>query len=155
MGGTPCIMRGVLSVRKENERMSDIGDSRPISVGMAPDLVAKNLVSGVKAAEIVAILGRGGWSRDDAVDLVYKVECEVRSARRYAAKRRMWIGAAWCAGGILITVFVVPMAMKGGFLYLPYGAIIYGAFDVIRGLVEWVGNRNPERPSFVSGRPAG
>ena len=64
-------------------------------------------------------------------------------------------GAAWCAGGVLVTVFIVPAAAKGGFFYLPYGAIIYGAYDVIRGLVEWIGNRNPERPSLVSGRPAG
>jgi len=135
--------------------MSDIGASRAISVGMAPDLVTKNLVSGVKAAEIIAILARGGWSKDDATDLVYKVECEVRFARRYVANRRMLIGAAWCAGGILVTVFVVPAAAKGGFFYLPYGAIIYGAYDMIRGLVEWIGNRNPERPSLVSVLPGG
>jgi hypothetical protein len=124
--------------------------NRGISVEVAPDIVEKNLISGVRAGEVVSILTTAGWSQDEAADLVYAVNRQVRFAKRYAAKRRVWIGAAILIVGTTVTIASFFAVGKIGFIFIAYGAVIYGAFDVIMGLVQWVRNRDPERPTLLS-----
>ena len=58
--------------------------------------------------------------------------------RQMAARRKMLYGAAWAFGGIMVTAFSYQAAAgAGGGTYLvAWGAILYGAIQIFRGLAE-------------------
>ena len=55
-----------------------------------------------------------------------------------AAKRDMIVGALWCIGGLAVTFFSYYFAKNGSKYVLAYGAILFGAFQGIRGLVNYL-----------------
>ena len=57
-------------------------------------------------------------------------------ARAAANKRILW-GAAWCLGGILVTVLSYAAAANspaGGTYFIAWGAILFGAIQIFRGM---------------------
>jgi hypothetical protein len=120
------------------------------SVDVAAQAIAHELVAGKRPEAIVSDLVGTGWPQDHATEFVHQVNKAIRTARRDAGKKRIWVGAAWCVGGLLVTVISMAAASNGGTYLLAWGAIIFGAYDMIRGLVAWAGNREPPRPSLLS-----
>jgi hypothetical protein len=57
---------------------------------------------------------------------------------REAAQRDMLIGAALCAGGIIVTVVTYSMvADSGGTYFIMWGPAIFGAYRFVRGMVRY------------------
>lgn len=54
------------------------------------------------------------------------------------AKKDMWAGLLWCAGGLLVTYLSYYFASAGSKYIIATGAILYGAFQGIRGLVVYL-----------------
>ena len=53
------------------------------------------------------------------------------------AKRNMVVGGLWCVGGIAVTAVTYSGASDGGGHYVvAWGAIIFGAIQFVRGLVQ-------------------
>jgi hypothetical protein len=131
-------------------------DTKPVepqpedAINTAAQAIARELVAGKQPATVVSELVGAGWAQDHASDFVHQVNSAIRSARRNAGKKQMWIGAAWVAGGVLVTVISYAAASKGGTYLLAWGAVIFGAYDMIRGLVTWMSNREPKPPSLLS-----
>ena len=46
------------------------------------------------------------------------------------------IGALWMAGGIIATVIGYSAAAPGGSYFIFWGAIIFGAVDIFRGMAK-------------------
>lgn len=60
-----------------------------------------------------------------------------RSIRKRKAKKDIWIGAAWCFGGLAISIFTYTMAMeRGGSYFMTWGAVVFGGVQMIRGLIN-------------------
>jgi hypothetical protein len=54
-------------------------------------------------------------------------------------------GILWVAGGGAVTAgshYAAAYQGEGGFVILAWGAIIFGIYDFIRGLVEWLRYRD-------------
>jgi len=64
---------------------------------------------------------------------------ELYSGAREAAKKRMIRGLLWLAGGGGISFLLYLQAsIGGGFYFVFYGAMIWGAIDFFIGLASWV-----------------
>jgi hypothetical protein len=120
------------------------------AVNAAAQAIARELVAGKQPAMIVSELVGAGWAQEHATDFVHQVNTAIRSARRNAGRKQMWVGAAWIVGGVLVTVISYAAASRGGTYLLAWGAVIFGAYDMIRGFVTWVSNREPRPPSLLS-----
>lgn len=60
----------------------------------------------------------------------------VARAAREAATRNIWFGGLICAVGIVVTVVSYSAAAEGGGRYVvAWGAVVFGGFRFIRGLV--------------------
>lgn len=135
---------------------SEQADAKPIesqpddAVNTAAQAIARELVAGKQPSTIVSELVGAGWAQEHAADFLYQVNVAIRSARRNAGRKQMWIGAAWVAGGVLVTVISYAVASRGGTYLLAWGAVIFGAYDLIRGFVMWVSNREPQPSSLLS-----
>lgn len=57
-------------------------------------------------------------------------------SKKEKAKNDMIYGALWCGGGILVTAITYSAASGGGRYFAAYGAIIYGGYQFIRGLIN-------------------
>lgn len=55
-----------------------------------------------------------------------------------AARRNMWVGGAWCAGGIAVTAYTYTAASGGGTYVVAWGAIIFGGFQFLKGLAKFM-----------------
>jgi hypothetical protein len=55
-----------------------------------------------------------------------------------AAQRNMWVGGAWCAGGVAVTAYTYTAASGGGTYVVAWGAIIFGGWQFVRGLIAFL-----------------
>lgn len=53
-----------------------------------------------------------------------------------AGRKNMMHGALWCIGGIIVTALTYRAAAKGGVYLIAWGAIVFGAIQFFRGLVQ-------------------
>lgn len=74
-----------------------------------------------------------GLDENSATIVVDNLEQQIEDARKAKANKDMLYGALWCVGGIVVTV-VSMAAGRGGII--AYGAIIFGAIQFIRGLMN-------------------
>ena len=69
-----------------------------------------------------------------------------RVDRKKAYLRAMLIGAGMVALGLGITVGSVALASMGnggGYYFITWGLVIFGAINFFRGLMGWLNNRTP------------
>jgi hypothetical protein len=62
----------------------------------------------------------------------------IEDPARVAANKRVFWGAAWCLGGLFVTVLSYAAAANspvGGTYIVAWGAIIFGAIQIFRGIV--------------------
>ncbi len=60
-------------------------------------------------------------------------------------KNILW-GAIWCGGGTVVTVVTYSIASGGGTYLVAWGAIIFGAIQLIRGLMQLQDAKPPLTP---------
>lgn len=61
-----------------------------------------------------------------------------RTIRKRKAKKDIWIGGAWCFGGLAISIGTYAMASeRGGSYFMAWGAVLFGGFQLIKGLINY------------------
>ena len=134
-----------------------------IAQTIPPDVsafITQELTSGKSRAAIVDQLVASGWDADQARSVVAKApiprsallgiaspESPAPQASTYgpnrASKRdrhaqglhRITIGFLWCFGGLAVSGITYYMAtVNGGVYVVAWGSILWGAFDMLRGL---------------------
>lgn len=75
----------------------------------------------------------------DAEKLVNLTVDEKRKekTKKEKAKNDILYGTLWCGGGLLVTAITYFNASGGGRYYVTYGAIIYGGYQLIKGLINY------------------
>jgi hypothetical protein len=48
----------------------------------------------------------------------------------------MFVGALWCIGGIVVTAVTYSAAQEGGTFVIAWGAIVFGAWQFLKGFVQ-------------------
>lgn len=91
--------------------------------------VARQLLPILVLRELVA--GRAGPSATDGPDAP-----TASHAPAEARSRDLLVGALWLGGGLAVTVISYSAASGGGRFVVTTGAIVYGAFRVLRGLTS-------------------
>jgi hypothetical protein len=95
------------------------------------------LRQGRSQPQAAAELQRTGLDSATATAIVVKVDMfrnVMRDAYRKAGMKNVGIGLLWCIGGILVTAITYSMASGGGTYFVAWGAVVFGAFQAIRGL---------------------
>ncbi len=55
-------------------------------------------------------------------------------------KRNMLVGGLWCGGGLAVTLYTHATASGGGTYVVAWGAIIFGGWQAIKGLAQYMGS---------------
>jgi len=76
--------------------------------------------------EVTKALMDQGLDEDSACIVVDNLENEIHKAKKESANKDILWGSIWCAGGIIFTVADIG--------YIFWGAIVFGGFQLIRGL---------------------
>jgi hypothetical protein len=99
-------------------------------------------LSGKKSPQAVEKLLVGqGASLEYARTVVKDAQYAVKKARRENSKKRMTRGLIWTIVGVVITCGTYAFADSlGGKYVLLYGAIGFGFFDFMAGLIGWLAN---------------
>ena len=117
--------------------------------------VAQSLAEGRDKGGLTKELVKQGWSKEMAAQFVGDIEQELKErAEEYKRtpegrqvmaskyKRHMLYGILWAAGGLAVTIATYEAASEGGWFIVAWGAIIFGIYDFVRGLVEWLRYRD-------------
>jgi hypothetical protein len=117
-------------------------------------VVSNQLAAGKSKASIVKKMVKQQIPEEVAAGIVDQVQRAISEyetspeGRRAYAKmhaRHMVYGALWVVGGTAVTLITYGAASSGGGTYIvAWGAILYGLFDFIRGLIGW--NKYREKP---------
>lgn len=108
--------------------------------------INERLSKGETSQEIIQSLVAEGWEQKVAKDYVNEIISVFPTWRESMKKlnlKRMGTGALFTALGVGITAFTYSAASEeGGSYYVTYGFVIYGVYDLIRGLIGWMKYRN-------------
>jgi hypothetical protein len=100
--------------------------------------IARRLAGGANPDHIVASMVEQGYTRDEAAGIVGHVNIQYRQAMAKAGRKRILIGFLWAAGGGAVTAFTYLSSTNGGTYVVAWGAMIFGVYDMIRGLIVWM-----------------
>lgn len=106
------------------------------------EFAAERMRAGVGEGQIEQELVDKGLQPQDAKTVVQNLADARSAAVRSAAKKNMLFGALWCIGGTVITVWTYQAAANnpgGGSYVVAWGAIIFGAIQFFRGLMQSAG----------------
>ena len=93
--------------------------------------------SGTTAGTTARItLTNAGMPERQAADIVHGLTTRIAEEKRKQANKDILRGALWCGGGLIVTMVTYSMASGGGSYVVAWGAIIFGAIQLIRGLVN-------------------
>ena len=101
---------------------------------------AANLMVNEKksAAETKEALINQGLSNESAKAVVENLEKQIKETKKERAGKDMMYGALWCIGGIMVTAVTYTSATGGGTYVVAWGAILFGAFQFVSGLFNFV-----------------
>jgi len=91
------------------------------------------------AYEVRNALIEMGLDTDSAVTVVKNIENEVSKSKQSQANKDILFGSLWLAGGTLVTVISMSSASGGGRYIITWGAILFGAIQLIKGLINKAG----------------
>jgi len=97
---------------------------------------AEKMEGGASGQEVQSMLVGEGLDQDTAAAVVANLERIRFEAIRAAGKKNMLSGALWCIGGIIVTAATYGAASPGGTYLVAWGAILFGAIQFLRGLVQ-------------------
>lgn len=92
--------------------------------------------NGVSESQMKSDLVDQGLSPADAETVVTNVAAEMKKAKKKGGQKDMLYGALWCVGGIVVTIATYSAASNGGTYVVAYGAIIWGAIQFFKGLIN-------------------
>lgn len=97
--------------------------------------IARDLQKGHRTTSISTRLVDAGVDKETAWRLVKDVDNAIGAAKRAEAKKNILHGAFWCGGGCIVTILTYAAASRGGGggYVVAWGAIIFGAIQMIRG----------------------
>ena len=84
-------------------------------------------MEGRTPAQAIKVLRKEGHSEKSAQELIAQVKAEIGPTNGRGGGRDIVIGALWCIGGTIATIY------SDYFIF--WGAIVFGAFQLIRGAV--------------------
>jgi hypothetical protein len=96
----------------------------------------QQLQSGRSTTTAVLTLTSAGVNEKDATDFVIAANKRITEAKRKQASRDILYGSLWCGGGLIVTMVTYGMATGGGSYMVAWGAIIFGAIQLFRGLAN-------------------
>jgi len=99
-------------------------------------MAAEQMQQGATGPQIQAVLVERGLDAESAAVVVADLTKMRREAKRGAGVKNMIFGALWCIGGTVVTVATYSAASNGGSYVVAWGAIIFGAFQFLGGLVQ-------------------
>jgi hypothetical protein len=104
------------------------------------DFAATLMRAGNKDKVVVAQLVERGLSEEQANIVVKNLKQARSKAYTQAGMRDMAIGAVICIIGIVVTVGTLSAARSngGGSYVVAWGAILFGAAQFLRGVVNWL-----------------
>ncbi|MEI6140569.1 MAG: hypothetical protein WCP85_14975 [Mariniphaga sp.] len=77
-----------------------------------------------------------GLDAKNANEIVTDLEDRIKDGKKQGAHRDLFWGAVWCFGGIKFTILSYSAASNGGVYYIFYGAIIYGVWRFLKGIIK-------------------
>jgi hypothetical protein len=102
------------------------------------EFAAQQMEEGLSEGQIRVLLTENGLDHESAAIVVTNLTRMRSEAIGAAGKREMLYGALWCVGGTAVTIGTYAAAFKGGPFIIAFGAIIFGAIQFFRGLVQWL-----------------
>lgn len=87
-------------------------------------------------AETKAAIISNGISEEIATLVVSNIIRQIKEAKTERAKKDITYGAIWCVGGIIVTAVTYSAASGGGTYVVAWGAILIGAIQLIKGLLN-------------------
>lgn len=88
------------------------------------------------AYEVRNALIQRGLDAETAAIVVKNVETEASKSKQSQADKDILFGSLWLAGGTIVTVVSMSSASGGGRYIITWGAILFGAIQLIKGLVN-------------------
>lgn len=117
--------------------MENLNDDQKQAVKQIYQYAADLMVKQKKSAnETKKALIDQGLDEKSASTVVINLEKQIQNAKKERANKDMLYGALWCIGGIIITVITYSAASGGGTYVIAWGAILFGAIQFIKGLVN-------------------
>ena len=105
------------------------------------EYAAQLVGAGNSQGEVESKLRERGVDAEVAQLITHKLFALRGEARKKAGSKNMLIGALWCVGGLAVTGLTYSAASDGGGTYIvTWGAIIFGAIQFFRGLVQYSGS---------------
>ncbi|HAS42941.1 MAG TPA: hypothetical protein DCS93_20845 [Microscillaceae bacterium] len=77
-----------------------------------------------------------GLDQETAAIVIDKLEKDIGEVKQKGANKDMIYGALWCIGGIVVTAASYSAASGGGTYVVTWGAILFGAVQFFKGLVN-------------------
>ena len=101
---------------------------------------ATNLMINQKKSpgEAKRILMDQGLNQEQASVVINNLSKQIKQAKQSKANKNMLYGALWCVGGTVVTAATYSAASGGGKYVIAWGAIIFGAAQFIKGLVDYM-----------------
>lgn len=103
-------------------------------------LAAEQMKNGASSQQIQSMLVEKGIDQESAATVVSNLARMRSEAIREASKKNMLYGALWCIGGIVVTAATYSAASGGGKYVVAWGAILFGAIQFFRGLIQSSGD---------------
>ena len=92
------------------------------------------LIDNLSYYEVVELLIELGINENNASNIVEDIRQKINDERKDQAILDLIYGLIWCAGGLFVTFFTYNAASGGGVYVVFWGAILYGAIRLFRGL---------------------
>ena len=107
------------------------------AVNQIYEYAANHMVKEKKSAiETKNALIAQGLDEESASVVVANLEQQIKQAKKERANKDMLYGALWCIGGIIVTAITYSAASGGGTYVIAWGAILFGAIQFIKGVVN-------------------
>ena len=97
---------------------------------------AEQMENGMSNSQIETMLVDKGLDEETAATVVGNLDQMRSEAASSAGKKNMLFGALWCIGGIVVTAATYSAASGGGSYVVAWGAIVFGAIQFFRGLIQ-------------------
>lgn len=104
-------------------------------------LASEQIKSGSSEQEVQSMLVGKGLDQKSAATVIYNLtQARIRAeAIHEVGRKSIFYGALWFIGGIVVTVVTYITAISGsggGTYFVTWGAVLYGAIQFIRGLMQ-------------------
>jgi hypothetical protein len=118
--------------------MSDAQPSQEEVVQAIYAFAAEKMTNGEADGKIRESLVEKGLDQDAAAAVVRNLKQMRSKASAAAGQQNMIYGALWCVGGLIVTAvtYNAAAATGGGKYVVAWGAIVFGAIQFFRGLIQ-------------------